>query len=375
MGDVERAGPVVDADGHVLEPVSAWAGLPDEHRPRIERDAAGFEHVIVGDQEILAVSLGLLGTPGARMGGQAMKPLEDALPGGFDPIQRLADMDVEGIDAAVLYPSVGLYAWAIEDPVAAVAVARAYNDWLAGYCSADPSRLYGAAMLPMQDPAAAATELRRAKEELGFPAAFVRPNPCLGRSISHKSHEVVWDTAEQLGVTIGLHEGSSVTLQTLGSDRPFNPVILHAVSHPFEMMLACSELIVFGVMERHPALRFVFLESNGGWAPFWTQRLDEQVHGFGAYAPDMRLLPSEYFERQCYISFEIDEVTLPALAPLIGEDRIVWGSDYPHHDATFPGAVKELRETLEPLPAEARARILGTNAIDLYRLTAVGEAR
>jgi predicted TIM-barrel fold metal-dependent hydrolase len=364
---------VVDADGHVLEPVSAWDGLKDEHRPRIERDSAGFEHVIVGDQEILAVSLGLLGTPGSRMSGQPMKPWQEAQPGGFDPVQRLADMDVEGIDAAVLFPSIGLYAWTLEDPGAAVAIARAYNDWLAGYCATDPARLFGAAMLPMQDPAAAARELRRARDELGFPAAFVRPNPCLGRSIADRSHDVVWEAAEELGVTIGVHEGSSVMLKTLGDDRPFNPLILHAVSHSFEEMLACAQLIVFGVMERHPGLRFVFLESNGGWAPFWTQRLDEQVHGFGGYCPDMRLLPSEYFARQCWISFEIDEATLPALAPIVGAERIVWGSDYPHHDATFPGAVKELRDTIAPLPPDAQARILGANAIDLYRLGPVGQ--
>ena len=362
------ASPVVDADGHVLEPISVWAGLPYERRPRIERDATGFEHVIVGDQEILAVSLGLLGTPGSRMGGQPMKPWEEARPGGFDPVARLADMDVEGIDAAVLYPTVGLYAWALEDNQTAVAVAQAYNDWLAEYCRANPSRLFGVAMLPMQDPVAAALELRRAHGDLGFHAAFLRPNPCRGRSISHKAYELVWDTAEELGVTIGIHEGSSVMLTTLGNDRPFNPLILHAVSHPFEQMLACAQLIVFGVMERHPDLRFVFLESNGGWAPFWLQRLDEQVHGFGEYCPEMRLRPSEYFARQCWISFEIDEMTLPALAPIVGSERIVWGSDYPHHDATFPGAIKELRHTIEPLPVEVQARILGANAIDLYRL-------
>ncbi|HXQ60230.1 MAG TPA: amidohydrolase family protein, partial [Acidimicrobiales bacterium] len=78
--------------------------------------------------------------------------------------------------------------------------------------------------------------------------------------------------------------------------------------------------------------------------------------------------PSEYFARQCWISYEIDESTLPALAPFIGEERIVWGSDYPHHDATFPGAVTTLRRTLSPLDAGSRAKILGGNAAELYRL-------
>jgi predicted TIM-barrel fold metal-dependent hydrolase len=222
-------------------------------------------------------------------------------------------------------------------------------------------------MVPLQDSPAAAAELRRCHEELGFPAAFVRPNPCVGRTIAHPANEVVWDMAEELGVAIGIHEGSSVTIPTLGADRPFNPFILHAVSHAFEQMLACASLIAFGVLERHPELHVVFLESGGGWGPFWLERLDEQVHGFGDFCPEMKLLPSEYFARQCWISFEVDEATLSPLAPVIGEDHIVWGSDYPHHDATFPGAVKELREAISPLSAEARAKVLGGNARQLYR--------
>ena len=197
----------------------------------------------------------------------------------------------EGIDQAVLYPSIGLYAAAIADPVAAVAVARAYNDWLASYCAAAPRRLFGAAMLPLQDPAAAAAELRRAATELGFPAAFVRPNPCLGRSLSDRAYDPVWDVAEELGVPIGIHEGSSVIIPTLGSDRPFNPLILHAVSHSFEEMLACAQLIALGTFERHPGLRCIFLESSGGWAPFWLERLDEQAESFGGFCPDLQLAP------------------------------------------------------------------------------------
>lgn len=362
---------IVDADGHVVEPRHAWDTLAEEHRPRIVLDPAGYEHVIVGDQEILVVSLGALGTPGARMSDpDAFRPLEEALAGGSDPERRLEDMDTEGIDAAVLYPSVGLYCWAIKDPEAAIAVARAYNDWLAGYCATDPARLFGAAMVPLQDPEAAASELRRAHEELGFPAAFVRPNPCLGRVLADAAHEPLWEAAEELGVAVGIHEGSSVTIPTLGADRrPFNPLVLHAMSHPFEQMLSLAQLMGFGVMERHPGLRLVFLESGGGWLPFWLERLEEQIHGFGDFCPEMRRPPEEYFARQCWISFEVDEPTLPVLAPLIGEDRIVWGSDYPHHDATFPGAVKRLRETMAPLPVAEQAKILGANAKALYQLS------
>ena len=360
---------VVDADGHVVEPRAVWSSVPEPYRPVITCDAHGYEHVVVDGTEILAVPLGTLATPGARFSdSESFLCLEQAHPGGSDPVARLSDMDVEGIDQAVLFPSVGLYFWALTDPKAALPIARAYNDWLAAYCQADPSRLFGAAMLPVQDPVAAVDELRRARHELGFVAAFVRPNPCCGRSLTDRAYEPLWRAAEESAMTIAVHEGSSVIVPTLGSDRPFNPLVLHAVSHAFEEMLTCAQLIAFGVLERHPSLRVVFLESGGGWVPFWLERLDEQAETFGGFCPELRMKPSEYFARQCWISYEIDEHTISALAPFIGQQRIVWGSDYPHHDATFPGAVDTLRRTMAPLSAEVQHMILGANAAELYGL-------
>ncbi|MHB8318509.1 MAG: amidohydrolase family protein [Acidimicrobiales bacterium] len=360
---------VIDADGHVVEPPSAWESVSEEYRPVITLDSSGYEHVVVADKEILAVPLGTLATPGSSFSDTAsFKPLGEAQAGGSDPELRLVDMDTEEIDQAVLFPSVGLYFAAIEDPKAAVALARAYNDWLAGYCKAAPTRLFGAAMLPLQDVDAAISELHRAVGDLGFPAAFVRPNPCNGRSLPDRAYDPLWSAIEEIGLPIGIHEGSSVIIPTLGSERPFNPLVLHAVSHSFEEMLSCAQMIAFGVLERHPKMNVVFLESSGGWVPFWMERLDEQAETFGGFCPEMKLKPSEYFSRQCFISYEVDEKTLPSLTPFIGEDRIVWGSDYPHHDATFPGAVDALRKTMSPLPPSAQSKIIGGNARRVYRL-------
>ena len=167
---------------------------------------------------------------------------------------------------------------------------------------------------------------------------------------------------------IGIHEGSSVIVPTLGSDRPFNPLVLHAVSHPFEEMLACAELIAFGVLERHPGLRCIFLESSGGWAPFWLERLDEQAESFGGFCPDMVLRPSEYFARQCAISFEVDERTLPALAPFVGDTTHRLGQRLPAPRRHLPGRRGRHPRHRRPLPhrdagPRARAQRRG-----LYRL-------
>jgi len=375
-GATDGGAPLVDADGHVLEPWAAWADLPDGHRPRRVVDEHGLDHVIVGDQEVFLARLGQMGTPGTDVGAPVGPvPLEAARPGAFDPLARLVDMDAEGIDQAVLYPTIGLGFWAVEDPAAAAALARAYNDWLAGYCAAAPDRLFGAAMVPFQDPAAAVAELVRARHELGFVSAFVRPNPCLGRTLVDPANEPFFEAAESLGVALAVHEGFQNAIPPLGWDRtPTNVLVLHACSHTLEQMLACAQLIGTGVLERHPGLKVVFLEAGGGWAPYWLERLDHQVPSYHRYAPPMSLLPSEYFARQCWVSFEVDEPTLAALAPHVGPDRIVWGSDYPHADSTFPGATAELAEALSPLDAETRRLVLGANATALYGLEARARA-
>jgi predicted TIM-barrel fold metal-dependent hydrolase len=368
MGDTA----VIDADGHVLEPLVAWSTLAERYRPRIETDARGLDHVVVGNEEVFVARLGTMGLPGtdvSRVVGPV--PLEEARLGAFDPVARVQDLDVEGIDVAVLYPTIGLGFWGLRDASAATALARAYNDWLAGYCAAAPGRLFAAAMVPFQDLDAAVAELHRARE-LGCVAAFVRPNPCVGRSIAAPENDAFWRAAEELDVAVAVHEGLQLAVPPLGVDRlPTNPLVLHAASHTLEQMLACAQLIGTGVLERHPRMRVVFLEAGGGWIPYWLERLDDHVDCYGGYAPELRLKPSEYFARQCWVSFEGDEHTLPVLAPFVGADRIVWGSDYPHADSTFPGATAALRETITPLAPDVQARILGTNAATLYRLPGI----
>src|SRR5581483_926636 len=143
-----------------------------------------------------------------------------------------------------------------------------------------------------------------------------------------------------------------------------------AISNPFDMMYTMAFVLAGGVCERFPDLKIVFLEANGGWVVPWLERLDHHAKIFAWDVPNLRLAPSEYFRRQCWISFDPDESTLAftARSPLVGADRIVWASDYPHPDAKFPGVVGELREAMDGLDAAAQARILGTNAGELYGL-------
>src|SRR5207247_1256937 len=174
---------------------------------------------------------------GARQGeveDEAMQYI-DGRKGGFDPHARIPDMDLDGIDAAFLYPSVGLFAGAIKDPPLAAAVCRAYNRWLADYCQPYPDRLFGVAMLPMQS-------IDAAIEELDF--------------------------------SIGLHEGASGGMPQVGVDRFETRGAKHIISHTMEMMLAAMSVIWSGVCDRHPKVRIAFLESGGGWIAPWLDRMD-----------------------------------------------------------------------------------------------------
>jgi predicted TIM-barrel fold metal-dependent hydrolase len=364
----------IDADGHVIEPADLWEReLPASLRPRgfavrWNRDTRQEEVHLEGRCFLPAgiVGVGLAGRPFTDIG--AGVRYAELRPGGFDPRQRLADMDEERIDVAVLYPSIGLFLEAVEDPVLAEACCRVYNDWLADYCRADPRRLVGVAGIPMQDVSCAVREMQRAAG-LGMRGVFVRPNPVDGRALHDPYFEPFWAACAEAGMPVGLHPSGAGDLPgALQGLRLDAPIMGHPCIFFIDEMIGFSHLVCGGVLERHPALRVVVLECGGGWLGHWFDRFDHFAHVYGWMAPDLRLKPSEYFRRQCWISFDPDETTLPLLAPVIGEERIVWASDYPHLDATFPGVVGELEERLAKLPAAAADQVRGGNAARLYGL-------
>ena len=370
-----RAYNVVDADGHILEPLDLWDKYIDpefrERRPRFVIDDNGKERLSV-EGKLLGNprGIGSLGSVGVRQG--IVKPdtlkYAEGRKGGFDPHARIVDMDADGIDAAFLYPSLGLFAGAVEDPGLAAAMCRAYNRWLADYCKPYPERLFGVAMLPMQSVDLAVDEMRYAREKLGMRGGFLRPNPYHGKKmISDPMYEPFWKMAEDLDFSIGFHEGSTTAMPTVGVDRfEDDRAARHMISHTMEMMLVALSVIWGGVVDRHPRLRVAFLESGGGWIAPWLDRMDRHFddQGFNESAPKMR--PSELFQRNCWISFEPVESSIAVLADYIGPHKIMWATDYPHSDGFFPGAPQMLRERLGPLSAEAKHQVLAGGALSPY---------
>jgi predicted TIM-barrel fold metal-dependent hydrolase len=371
---------VIDADGHILEPPDLWEKyIEPKYRagcPRLVSTEDGGEiFVIEGDDAIdlgrgkKRVKFGGLGTIGARADSNVKShrvPYLEGRRGGFDPHARIPDMDAEGIDAAFLYPSLGLFLGATKDPEFSAATCRAYNRWLADYCRPYPERLFGAAMLPMQSIEGAVHEMRFAANGLGFRAGFVRPNPYNGRVLHDREYDPLWNEAQELSFSIGIHGGSESGQVTLGFDRFTQGLaVRHVVAHTFEMMAAATSLIMCGVCDRFPRLKVAFLESGGGWMAGWLDRMDRHFDDVGMNDTGLTMRPSEIFRRQCFISFEPVEGSLKHLAEYIGSDNILWATDYPHADG-FPDAPNMIKRM--GLPPTTLKNVLAVGAKRYYNL-------
>jgi len=285
-----------------------------------------------------------------------------------DPKDRLKAMDRDRIERGLLFPSAGLYLPSVQEESYAAALCRAYNNWLYDYCSADRRRLMGVGVAPVQDVKLAVEEANRVVKELGFKGIFIRPNPIKGRNIDDPYYDPFYKTVQELGVPLLIHEGSGAYLPTAGADRFAGQwFFTHTVSHPLEQMLASLSLICRGALERHPELQVVFLESGAAWLPYWLWRMDEHYEILAFQVPWLKMKPSEYFRRQCFISFEADETRLGEVIDSIGADRVVFASDYPHWDATFPG-VTDMILNRSDLSAETKRKIMGENAAKLLKL-------
>jgi predicted TIM-barrel fold metal-dependent hydrolase len=364
---------IIDADGHVMEPAGLWVSYIDPvfrvRAPRVVRLDDG--HTAFFTDGYLSprpecISRGVRDAFARTI----QTHLADSLRDRFSPASQLRAMDLGGVDVSFLYPTLGLFAASIDglEPAFAIAICRAYNTWLHEFCREAPDRLRPVAMLVgLHDPQAATGEAIRVAA-LGFRGVFIRPNPVRGRTLADPAYTPLWEACERLGLTIGVHGGVGTHLPDAGADRFTTFFACHAASHPVEQMLAMLALISGGVLERHPKLRVAFLEAGCGWLPYWLWRMDEHWQKTRGIAgePELPLAPSEYFRRQCWISFEPDEPYLPDIIHRIGEDRLLFASDYPHPDHVWPETVEAA--VALPLADSVKRKIFRDNPARLYGL-------
>ena len=346
---------VIDIDGHVLlEAAPDWL---DYFEPS---DARALESQLLENRRHWYSREGL---DRDGLAASIRERVKAGGAGGWDPKERLRVMDSEGIDCVVLFPTeIGLKLDAYSP-----SVCRGYNRWLADYCAAGRDRLFGVALLPLDDAAAAAEELERCVREHGFVGFFMK-NSVNGRMCDADHYDFLYARAEALDVPLLLHIPSQ--LKDLVEDHFGYNFLRSHVLHPVSEMLSVMDVIYGGLLDRFRRLRVGFMEGQVGWLPWFMARLDDQLETYGGRPgldPGIAKSPSAYLDDgRLFFSCDTDEpyLAFAANAQLTPETRgdscIVWGSDYPHSDCTFPKALETLRAQPGLLEDQAR-RITGAN--------------
>ena len=308
-------------------------------------------------------------TPGGYMAGftgvkkkRAVSPLVDA-----DAAERIKDMDFEGVDVNLTLPSGWFGTWTSADDVALEAgMYRAYHRWMEAYCGKFPDRLGGVILACGRDVKSALEEIKRWGKSRW--AWGVLPYAPYGMPLDHPDFEPVWAAAAEHDLAITLHTFTVMPPYAPGgTDNWENLFLQRSASHPWCGMRNMASLIGAGLMDRYPGLRIGTLEAGHGWLPFWMARIDEHATTIRSEISDLMMKPSEYVLSGRYFqSIEIPEgVKLTnAVIDLLGEDVLMYASDYPHGESHFPESVDTV---LEWDMAHARKqKLFWDNAIRYY---------
>jgi predicted TIM-barrel fold metal-dependent hydrolase len=333
---------VVDSDAHVLEPVEGLrAHMPDAwaRSGTVMPTDGGFNRSYFGTL------------------GPSRRP--------YGPADYIRDLDVEGIDLGIFYPTTSLFIGEVRDPEWERVYCRAYNDWLAQFCAAAPNRLRGIALAPLHDIRAACQELSRAAG-LGLVGVMVPSTFAYGPGNAGEPYfDDFYREAERLGIPVGIHHSGSIRADTAGFQHFLQ---IHLLSHVPEQMKALTAVVIGGVFERFPRLKVGFLEAGCGWVPFWLEHMDEEFEKRHKEVPWLKHRPSEYVRNYgAYFGIEPEEKLIPLVAREIGADKLMYASDYPHWDTDWPNTVKTLVER-EDIDNELRGRIMCDNALAFYGL-------
>lgn len=374
----------VDGDGHVLEPPDLWQRyLEPNYRkraPTIKIDDAGLEYLEIDGRPSKIVRGGMPAGLGAmdRVGGYVyerepktgLKYVDEAPLGAMDAGERIQRLDMENIERAFLYPTLGIfYISECDDEDLTQAYLRAYNRWIVDFCSDSGGRLIPIAQLSLGDPEAAERELLRAAED-GIAGVFVPPFQWSRKPLGDPAHDRVFAAAQECGLAIGIHPSLEPPWTAPGRYGAYtsgkyafflNVIAADGVRHAF------TSLFQYGVFEKFPELRVVVLESGAGWVGYWLDRMDSvyvspQGHMVRKVLPEK---PSSYFARQCWISGDPDETSLAAIIPIVGADRFFWASDFPHPDHATD-YVPEVTRLVKQLPEPLRRGFLGENVLRAF---------
>jgi predicted TIM-barrel fold metal-dependent hydrolase len=358
---------VVSSDSHVLEPHDLWtkklAGTRFADRaPRMTGSAEqGYLFEVDGLPPFPAGLAGAAGRPSETLGLAG-----ELRSGGWDPAARLLDMDQDGITAEVLYPSVGMTVSQSSDREYQLACIRAYNDWVAEFCQGGGGRLVGIALIPVIDMESTVAEITRA-HGLGLRGALVPAVPAEGH-YAEPRFDPMWEacSAHRWPVSFHVLTGGDEGDPTFGSGIAFV-----GMGQCMNRMQRTLNLLMFGgVFDRHPDLQIVSAENDAGWVAHYAYRMDqmyERHHNWLAAGIHIERTPGEYLASHVWYTFQKDPVAVETRVR-VGVDRLMWASDYPHSDSTWPHSREVIERDFKGVPRHELAAIVGGNAATLYGL-------
>ena len=355
---------LISADSHVNEPPDLFVDrVPARYRdraPRIERFDEGDAWVIEGvDEPINFGYNACAGLEPEQMRGWVR--FEEIRAGGYDPAARLDELDCDGVDAEVLYPTPRLFNAIVANHDAGYhhAMVGAYNDWLSEYVAHAPERFAGLAVVPNRGAAGALAEIDRVADRPGirglvmglYPNGTLAPTP---------EDDRVFGRVEDLGLALAIHVSLSDTMPSA------HRVPLPGWGRLFDIPGRMVELVFAGVFDRFPALRMVAAEVDCGWLPYVKEQIDDNYRRLAPGAGySLARKPSEYIEEHFHFGFMTDRVGI-RLRHDIGVERMLWSSDYPHVSSDWPESGRAIEAAFAAVPDDERHAILAGNAQRLY---------
>ena len=369
---------VISSDSHVAEPDDLWTTRAESkfrgRAPHIEHLEEGdfwfCDGVRIGSMSASGVNLGLRFDQREKLRIEQIR-VEESRPGGYIPEEHVKDMDIDGVDVSILYPTVGLFQFRVPDSDLLTSCFRTYNDWLAEFCKPFPQRLKGIAMLNIDDVGQSVKELERCAK-MGLAGGMMTVYPSSGQGYYLPKYDRLWAAAQDLGMPIGMHQLTERPGQESGENtgRTFMRASIPTNTDHW-IRMSISDMIFTGVFERFPKLQIGAVEFELSWAPHFLERMDFNYdersarNEFHRFKNDM--FPSDFFHRNVFLGFQEDGLGIK-LRDMIGVDQILWGSDYPHTESTFPRSRQVLEEILVDCSEDEKAKIAGGNAARIYNV-------
>jgi predicted TIM-barrel fold metal-dependent hydrolase len=387
---------IVDADTHINEAPDLWTkrmpGRYQERAPRIVDRADGSRAWNFETRQLTVTPLvNAVGTSPLHwtLAGDAYR---SGRPGGWDPAARLEDMAIDMVSTHVLFPTYALGggpAFSRTDGEYQNACVRAYNDWISEFASYAPDRLIGVGLTPSTGVDDMIAEAERVNTMPGIRGLLLTTWPNGDDKPEHDEDDRFWSVVEDLDLPVVIHvgfqEGSEVEVASAAADQTAESAttpkkedrikritlpMLNQERQAISMIPLMSHFILGGVFERHPRLRVGAAEVGAGWVPFFLEQTNDNFtrHRFWTDCK-LSMLPSEYWYRQCFTTFQVDRYAIRN-RDLVGIGTMMWSSDYPHTGADWPNSRATIDAQLLGVPESDARRILAANALRLYGVSA-----